>query len=787
MKFTLKWLKEHLDTSATIKQITDTLTAIGLEVEQVTDNSAALKDFIVAEIKEAVQHPNADKLRVCQVNDGSSVRQVVCGAPNARAGIKVVLATEGVKVPANGMVIKKSAIRGVESNGMLCSASELGLSEDSEGIIELPAAAVPGASLVATLGLDDPTIEIAITPNRADCLGVHGVARDLAAAGLGTLKDEKHASAAFTGNGASPITVTLATPACPLFIGCYIKGVKNGPSPEWLQQRLKAIGLRPISALVDITNYMTFTYGRPLHVFDAKKLKGNITVRYAKDGEKLAALNDKEYSLTSDMVAVCDESGVVGLGGIIGGTATGCSDDTTDVFLEAALFDPIHVASTGRALAIDSDARYRFERGVDPEFVQKGAEIAVAMILELCGGAASNLTIAGAVPQWKRDVTFAYDKIASLGGMEMPKDKAISILNALGFTVQGDKASVPSWRADIDGPADLVEEVIRIAGYDAIPSRTLPPAQSKPPVQRASVVRKTLAATGMTEVCSWAFLPEAQAKQFAAKDRAPIKLLNPISADLDAMRPNLLPNLLSALARNTARGFASLALFETGNVFEGITPQGHVSMAAGIRSGDAIIRNPLSSTRTVDLFDAKADLFTALEACGLNPAKLQVDRNVPAWYHPSRSGRISLGGKVTLGYFGELHPLTLASFDIKGSVAAFELLLDNVPTPKAKGKAKPALTVSNFQATQRDFAFIADARTSAADIIKAIESADKQLIQSVDIFDIYSGKGVEEGKKSIAVSVTLQAADRTLSDKEITDISQKILQAAQALGLSLRS
>jgi len=787
MKFTLSWLKDHLDTSATLDQITDTLTAIGLEVEQVIDHAAALKPFIVAEIAEAAPHPNADKLRVCKVNDGKGIRQVVCGAPNARAGIKVVLATEGVKIPGNGLTIKKTSIRSVESNGMLCSAGELGMSEDSGGIIELPTNAVVGESIVGVLGLEDPVIDIAITPNRADCLGVYGVARDLAAAGLGTLKAARNTQ--HSAHFKSSIAVKLETPACPLFIGVHIKGVKNGPSPEWLQHKLKAIGLRPISTLVDITNYMTFTYGRPLHVFDAAKLRGNITVRSAKDSEKLQALNDKEYTLSAGMIAVCDDSGVVGLGGVIGGTSTGCSFETTEVFLEAALFDPISIASTGRTLAIDSDARYRFERGVDPAFVKTGAEIAVAMIVELCSGSASELIIAGSEPKWQRSITFDTKKVESLGGIHLGKEQIVTILSKLGCVIADNTVTPPSWRADIHGEADLVEEVLRIARYDTIVSAALPSlsvkAVASPPAQRISLVRRNLAAHGMTEICSWAFVSQAQAKQFGGTNDSLI-LLNPISADLDTMRPSLLPGLISAASRNAARGFADLALFEIGNVFENATPQGQKSMAAGIRSGHAVLRNHFKTERNVDGFDAKADLFAVLETAGLNPPKLHIDRAVPAWYHPMRSGRISLGGKVTLGFFGEIHPLILQSFQIENTLVGFETFLDAIPLPKAKGTAKPLLVVSNFQAVERDFAFVADEKAAASDIIKAIEGAEKMLIQSVSIFDVYAGKGVKTGKKSIAISVTLQASDRTLTEQEIDAAAQKIMIAATALGLTLR-
>lgn len=789
MKFTLSWLKDFLDTTASLPQITDTLTAIGLEVESVTDHSAALAPFIVAHIDEAVQHPGADKLRVCKVNDGTGVRQVVCGAPNARAGIKVALATEGVKIPANGMVIKKSSIRGVESNGMLCSGRELGLSEDSAGIIELPESAKIGESIVSALNLNDPLIDIAITPNRSDCLGVFGVARDLAAAELGTLKAPGTKLEA-RGKGASRITVKLETPDCPLFVGCTITGIKNGPSPDWLQQRLKSVGLRPISTLVDITNYMTIAYGRPLHVFDAAKLKGNVTVRRAKDGETLKALDGKDYALTSDMVAVCDEAGAQGIGGIIGGEASGCSDTTTEVFLEAAWFSPVAVARAGRKLGIDSDARYRFERGVDPAFVVAGAHIAIAMILELCGGTASEVTIAGAEPTWRRSFRFNTNKVESLGGIVLDSQGINAILAALGFEIKGDEVTPPSWRADIEGEADLVEEVLRISRYDTIPSTALPRPHEKavhsPVISRTALLRKTLASLGLTEICSWAFVPGAQASQFGGKDEG-LKLLNPISADLDTMRPSLLPGLLTAAARNADRGFADLALFELGNVFENTTPEGQKRAGAGIRSAKTAPRNSFKTEREVDLFDAKADLFALLDAAGLNAAKLMVDRNVPAWYHPTRAGRISLGGKVTLGYFGELHPLILSAFGIKQRIVAFEASLDAIPIPKAKGTSRPAFNVSNFQSVERDFAFVGEEKLGAGDIVKAVEGAEKQLIQSVSIFDIYAGKGMEPGKKSVALSVTLQAADRTLKDEEIEAVSQKIITAAMALGLTLRS
>jgi phenylalanyl-tRNA synthetase beta chain len=786
MKFTLSWLREFLDTEASIVQITEKLTAIGLEVEEVIDHAADLKPFIVAEIIAAEPHPGADKLRVCKVQDGTHLRQIVCGAPNARAGIKVVLATEGVKIPGNGMIIKKASIRGVESNGMLCSAAELGIGEDGGGIIELPAHAIVGESIVGILGLDDPVIDIAITPNRADCLGVQGIARDLAAAGLGIFRANSPPPP-LNSSFPSPITVTLATPACPLFIGYTIRNVKNGPSPDWLQQRLKAIGLRPISILVDITNYMTIAYNRPLHVYDAKKLQGNITVRFAKNSKTVQALNDKEYTLSNDMIAICDDSGAIGLGGIIGGISTSCDAETTDVFLEAALFDPAHIASTGRALNILSDARYRFERGIDPAFTSKGAEIAVAMIVELCGGDASQPVIAGREPDWKRSINFNTEKVKTLGAISIPDNKITDILTALGFEVNDTIVMPPSWRADIQYEADLVEEIVRISGYDTIPTTTLPyynEAVPAPEHKRNSLIRKTLATKGLTEICSWAFVGEEKAKTFGGINPT-LELANPISTDLSHMRPSLLPGLLDAVHLNNTRGFSDLALFEIGNVFADTTPGGQKLMAAGLRSANTS-RNHFKTERPVDIFDAKADLFNLLETAGLNPAKLMIDRKVPDWYHPSRSGRISLGGKITLGYFGEIHPVIAEMFHVKHSVVMFEAFLDAIPIPKNKSKSKASLVLSPYQAVERDFAFMADVKLEAADIVKAVEKSEQNLIRRVNVFDVYTGKGVEPGKKSIAISVTLQAMDHTLTEAEIEAVAQKIIASGAGLGLVLR-
>ncbi|MDE3060324.1 MAG: phenylalanine--tRNA ligase subunit beta [Pseudomonadota bacterium] len=782
MKFTLNWLKDHLDTSAPLDKITQTLTMIGLEVEAVTDRSADLNAFTVAKILHAEPHPQADKLRVCRVESDIGELQIVCGAPNARAGIHVVLAKEGAVIPANGMVIKKTKIRGVESNGMLCSAEELALPGDSSGIIELPATAKIGESIVGLLGLDDPVIEVAITPNRADALGVRGIARDLAAAGLDVLKplpvpSTKH-------QAPSTITVTLATPHCPQFIGCTIRGVKNGQSPDWLRKRLEATGQKPISALVDITNYITIDLDRPLHVFDAKKLRGNLIVRDARDGETLKALNGKEYALSEGMTVIADDSGVLSLGGIIGGEESGCTEATTDVFLEVALFDPAHIAQTGRKLGIESDARYRFERGVDPAFVETGAKIAIHMIQELCGGETSQLVCAGKTPEWKRSITFNPERVKTLGGVAVAADESKRILTSLGFTVDH-TVTPPSWRSDIEGEADLVEEILRIHGYDHIPATPLPMATiGKPSLplsqKRAQTSRRILASRGMLEACTWSFLPEAQAKLFGGGDPK-LKLINPISADLDTMRPSLLTNLLTAAKKNTFRGFKNLGLFEVGLQFHDVTPDdGQRLAASGIRTGH-IAENSYKDglfqhhERMADAFDAKGDMLAVLEALGLT--KFEITAHAPSWYHPGRSGALMLG-KTVLGYFGEVHPALLPAFDIEGRAVAFELFLDALPTPRAKGKARPPLKLSDYQAVERDFAFMVDEKIPAADIIKTLAQADKQLITDIAIFDVYAGTGVEAGKKSVAIRVTLQAMDRTLSEQDIAGVSQAIIAAA---------
>jgi phenylalanyl-tRNA synthetase beta chain len=794
MKFTLSWLKDHLDTASGLEEITTTLTAIGLEVEQVSDPASTLAAFTVAYIKDAVPHPNADKLRVCTVDDGKEIRQIVCGAANARAGIKVALAREGVTIPANGMVLKKTKIRGVDSNGMLCSAEELGLDDKSDGIIELPDHAVIGDSIVKTLRLDDPLIEIAITPNRSDCLGIRGIARDLAAAGLGALKPMVIPTPKAT--APSKITVTIEDEnACPMFVGCTITGVRNGPSPEWLQRKLKSVGLRPISTLVDITNLFTMDLGRPLHVYDIKKLKGNIRVTKAKNGETLATLNDKTYTLDDRMIAIADDSGTIGLGGIIGGTSTGVDETTTDVFLECALFNPSTIMETGRKLSLVSDARYRFERGVDPLFPEDATLLAASVIMDLCGGTASKITVAGKSPYTAKSISFIPSHVKSLSGIEVSETESLTILESLGFEVAGDTQWTvvpPAFRPDIEGPADLVEEIARIKGFVAIPSTPLPVRKTSETSllntlqKRQHAARRLLASRGLIEVISWAFTSSKDAGLFSPNSDS-LKLLNPIASDLDIMRPCLLPNLLQAVKKNTDRGFADLALFEVGAQFHDISPEGQKIVATVLLSGNAAPRNVYKSERSVDAMDAKSEAFAVLQALGVNAEKAQLDRVVPDYYHPTRSGRISLGGKMVLAYFGELHPGTLHQMDIKSPVVACEILLENIPTPKVRAtKAKPSLTLSNFQSVERDFAFVVDAKIEASQLLSSVQSVDKTLITGARVFDVFQGKGIEDGKKSIALTITLQAMDRTLTDQEIEQISSKVIGAASALGATLR-
>jgi len=800
MKFTLRWLKEHLDTDATLDLIVEKLTAVGLEVEAVTDPSEALAAFVVGNVVECGPHPDADKLQVCRVDTGTGdAIQVVCGAPNARTGMKGVFAPPGTVVPGTGLHLKKAKIRGIESQGMLCSERELGVSDEHEGIIELPDDAPVGAPYAEYVGLDDPVIEIGITPNRQDCLGVHGIARDLAAAGLGTVKTPVPQPVPGSFKSAIDVTLKLGdnADACPMFVGRYIKGVKNGPSPRWLQERLRAIGLRPISALVDMTNYITFDRGRPLHVFDADTVAGGIHVRLSQTGEKLLALDGKEYTLDDAVTVIADDDGPLALGGIIGGESSGCSEETVNVFIEAALFDTVRTAMSGRKLGIISDARYRFERGVDPAAVISGMEQATRMVTDLCGGEPSELVIAGEAPDWRKKVAFRPGRVHALLGLDVPEDESVSILESLGFVASRDGAQlmmdVPSWRRDIDGEADLVEEVARIKGYDALPITPLEKdrAVTRPaltPEQRRRVTaRRVLASRGMNECVTWSFMPSAQADVFGGVDDD-LRLLNPISADLDVMRPSIVPNLIAAAARNVDRGFADVALFETGPQYAGRGPDDQSVVAAGLRRGDAVTRNWQGGARPVDVYDAKADVLAVLEEVGAPIAKLQTVEEAPGWYHPGRSAALKLGPKTTLAVFGEIHPNVLRTLDCEGPAVGFEIYLDALPSRRRDGSTnRGALDLNALQPVERDFAFVVDDTVPAATVVASSLSAEKKLIVDASVFDVFAGGSLGEGKKSVAVRVTLQPVGQTLTEAEIDAVADKVVAAvSKATGATLR-
>jgi phenylalanyl-tRNA synthetase beta chain len=786
MKFTLSWLKEHLETEADVQTIADTLTRIGLEVESVEDKSAALKDFVVAFVVSAEKHPNADKLKLCMVDTGTETVQVVCGAPNARTGMKGVFARPGTIIPVSGEALKISAIRGVESRGMLCSERELLLSDEHQGIIELPDDAKVGAPAAQALGGNDPVIDVSLTPNRGDCTAVYGIARDLAAAGLGKLKNG--AVEPVTGTFTSPIGIHLnfpddVKPPCPMFAGRLVRNVKNGPSPHWVQERLRAIGLRPISALVDVTNLISIDRGRPLHVYDADKLKGDIQARFG-----------KTYALDSRMCVIADDAAVHDIGGIMGGEETGCTESTRNVFIEAAYFEPSSIAATGRKLGLLSDARYRFERGVDPAFVVPGLELATKLIVEFCGGEVSDVVVAGAAPEWRREIAFTPEAVTRLAGLDMPQGEIIHILRSLGFEIaMGEPMRVvpPSWRGDIEGRADLVEEVVRIHGIDKVPTAAMPRPHAvaravlTPAQRRVRLARRALAARGFNEAVTNSFIARAHASLFGGGDDSR-QIENPIAADLDALRPSVLPSLLAAAARNAARGFADVMLFEIGPQFESGMPGAQKLVTAGIRIG-AGTKSWTKAAHGADVFDVKADMLAVIEAAMGAPMTAPIKSGAANWYHPGRSGTLALGPK-TLATFGELHPAILEAFDLKGPGAAFEIFMDAIPEPKTKGKARPAFAPSPFPAVERDFAFVVDATVAAEDVVKAARNTDRQLIERVDVFDVYEGKGVPEGKKSLAIAVRLQPKDKTLTDPEIETVAQKIVAAVtKATGASLRA
>lgn len=792
MKFTLPWLKEHLDTTASLPEIVDTLTMIGLDVENVEDHAALLKPFVIANVLSAEKHPNADRLRVCMVDigDGKPI-QVVCGAPNARAGMKGVFSAPGTFIPGKNITLAVGTIRGVESRGMLCSAAELMIADDHEGIIELPPDAPVGKSYTEWAKLGDPVIEINLTPNRPDCTGVSGIARDLGATDIGDFKDRPPKPV--KGTFPCPVKVTLdfgqTHPLCPAFSLRLVKGVKNGVSPNWLEKRLTAIGLRPINALVDITNFITFDRGRPLHVFDAAKVRGNLTVRRARRGETLLALDGKTYELDAAMCVIADDKGVESLAGVIGGEATGCSEATTDVLIESALWDPLNIADTGRKLAINSDARYRFERGVDPNFMLPGLELATQMVMELCGGTPSEVVVAGDPLPKETIIDFPLTELPRLTGMKLSLPEVRRVLEKLGFLAAGQnevvKVAVPSWRPDVHGRADIVEELVRIVGVDKVPSTPFPRGADArksvlTPIQnRTRKARGALAARGLTEAVTWSFVSKREAELFGGGS-APLALVNPIAAELSDMRPSLIPGLVMAAQRNAHRGYPDVALFEVGQIFKGDKPEDQFTAAASLRralaKGSGIGRHWSSKVAPVDAFDAKADAFAVLSAAGAPMQALQVVPGGPAWFHPGRSGTIQIGPHTVLGSFGELHPRAVEALNAEGPLAACEVILEKIPEPKAKAtRAKPALELSPFQPVERDFAFVVDRGVNASDIVRAAQSIDKKLIINVTVFDVYEGKGIDPGKKSIAIAVTIQPREKTMTDAEIDALGQKII------------
>ncbi|UXX84673.1 phenylalanine--tRNA ligase subunit beta [Roseovarius pelagicus] len=798
MKFTLSWLKDHLDTTATVDEITYALTDLGLEVEEVLNPAARLADFTIGKVIHAEQHPDADRLRVCQVETDEGQLQIICGAPNARTGITVVVAKPGVYVPGIDTTIGVGKIRGIESFGMMASEREMELSDEHDGIIELPSGEV-GDRFIDWLAQNDPAkvdpvIDIAITPNRPDALGVRGIARDLAARGLGRMKPAPEAQV--QGQFPCPINVTIDDDArengCEVFAGRLIRGVTNGPSPDWLQTRLRAIGLRPISALVDITNFFTYDRNRPLHVFDAGKVTGDLRIHRAKGCETLIGLDEKEYTFSEGMVVISDDNGVESIGGIMGGLQTGCTADTTDVFLEAAFWDTVQIATTGRALKINSDARYRNERGIDPAFNMEAIELATQMILDLCGGEPSKVVVAGKVPDVSRAYKLVPARVQSLVGMDIPESEQRQTLTALGFRLEGNMAQVPSWRPDVQGEADLVEEVARIASLTKLQGRPLPRAQAgvpKPvlsvPQRREQIARRTAAALGYNECVTYSFIDHASAALFGGGDDATM-LANPISTDLSHMRPALLPGLLQAAARNQARGQMDMALFEAGHAFHGGEPGEQHMQVAGILIGRTGPKDVHGTSRAVDLYDAKADVEALLAAIGA-PAKVQILRGAREWWHPGRHGMICLGPKKVLGVFGELHPKVLRAMDVKGPAVGFTLWPAEVPLPRNATANRGTLTISDLQAVERDFAFVVNADVEALTLVNAAAGADKALITDVRVFDEFIGGSVGEGKKSLAVTVRLQPTDATLKDADIEAVSTKIVEkVAKATGGTLR-
>ena len=783
MRFSLSWLKDHLDTQADAATVAETLTRIGLEVEGVDNPAEALKPFKIARVLTAERHPQADKLQVLSVDAGDGPMQVVCGAHNARAGMLGVFGGPGTYVPGSDMTLKQASIRGVTSNGMMCSARELQLGEDHDGIIELPADAPVGVSYADYAGLGDAVFDVAVTPNRQDCMGVRGIARDLAAAGLGTLKPL--AVPSIDGSFDNPVEIRIEDPGgCPAFYGRMVRGLTNGVSPEWMQRRLKAAGQRPISALVDITNYVMLDHGRPTHAYDAMTLSGAVVARRAEEGETIVALNEKEYRLDPTMTVIADDKGGHDIGGIMGGEHSGVAATTTDVLLEVAYFAPERIARTGQALGLTSDARSRFERGVDPAFLDDGLAILTGLILDICGGEASRVTRAGAPPIEQKRVRFDPALTLALGGIEVPASEQEAILARLGFRVENGEAVVPSWRRDIDGPADLVEEVTRITGYDAIPSTALPRAEgvAKATATRAQTIerkmRRAAAARGLEEAINWSFIGVAEAALFGG---APHILANPISEEMKAMRPSLLPGLVAAARRNADRGASSVRLFEVGRRYLADCERPTVGI---LLSGDRTPRHWQDGKAAgFDPFDIKAEVIALLDAAGAPVASLQLVMNAGEAWHPGRSATLGLGPKTIIAAFGELHPRIAKALDAPAGTVAAEIYLDAIPAPRAAERARAAFTPPALQSISRDFAFLVPADLAADALLRAVRGADKTAIADVRLFDRYEG----EAGLSLAIEVTLQPGEKSFTEAEINEISQRVVAAASKLGATLRS
>lgn len=793
MKFTLSWLKEHLETDAPLDTILATLNAIGIEVEGVENPAEKLGAFRIARVLTAAPHPQADKLQVLSVDAGEGPLQVVCGAPNARAGLVGVFGLPGAVVPANGMVLRQATIRGVESNGMMCSTRELELGEDHEGIIELAPDAPVGQAYAVWAGLDDPVIDVSITPNRQDCMGVRGIARDLAAAGIGALKPL--AVPAIEGSGPGPDVRTDDPEGCPAFFARSVTGVVNGPAPQWLQKRLKAIGQKPISALVDITNYVMIDLGRPLHVYDMATLKGGLVARKAKAGEQVLALNGKSYTLNDGMTVIADDETVHDIGGIMGGAHSGAQEGTTHVLIECAYFTPEAIAVTGQALALTSDARGRFERGVDPAFLDDGLSIATDLVLKLCGGTASAPTRAGQPPIAGRSLSYDPAHALMLAGVDVPREVQKAILESLGFAVAIGTPwtiGVPSWRRDVDGAADIVEEVVRIYGIDKVPSTPLPraPGVAKPTATAEQLVerrvRRTAAARGFSEAINWSFISEKEAASVGGGDWT---LANPISEELKVMRPSLLPGLLSATRRNVDRGASSIRLFEVGRrYFRG--ENGHSIERATLSfvlAGEKTARDWRSGkAQPFDAHDAKADVIALLAAAGAPVANLQSFGEAGAAWHPGRSGTLRLGPKTILAEYGVLHPGLAKQFGLTGTVVAAQLFLDAIPGKRKTGFMRAPYAPPALQAVKRDFAFIVPETLEADALVRAVRNADKKAIVDARLFDLFVGPGVDEGMKSLAIEVTLQPGEKSFTDEELAAISGAVVKAAEKLGGTLR-